>query len=97
MLAVILNMVDVDFVGGMHRQLTRNSDQGEVIGNQEAAKIKQHVVVRAQANQVVRRCRARRVGNPKVGYARPLRTVHPTPSNRIEQLAGVVITFLDRS
>jgi len=53
MLAVILNMVDVDFVGGMHRQLTRNSDQGEVIGNQEAAKIKQHVVVRAQANQVV--------------------------------------------
>ena len=72
MLAVILNMVDVDFVGGMHRQLTRNSDQGEVIGNQEAAKIKQHVVVRAQANQVVRRCRARRVGNPKVGYARPL-------------------------
>jgi hypothetical protein len=37
----------------MHRQLPWDSDQGEVIRNQEATKIEQGVVVRAQANQVV--------------------------------------------
>jgi hypothetical protein len=55
MLVVILNVVDVDFVGGMHRQLPRDSDQAEVICNQ----IEQGVVVRAQANQVVEACRGR--------------------------------------
>ena len=48
-LAVIPNVVAVDFVAGMHRQLPRNSDQAEVICNQ----IERGVVVRAQANQVV--------------------------------------------
>ena len=47
MFPMILNVVDVNFVSGMHRQLPRHSDQSEVICNREATEIEQDVVVRA--------------------------------------------------
>jgi len=45
MFPMIPDVFRVNLVGSIHRELSRDPDQGEVIGDREAAKIKQGVVI----------------------------------------------------